>query len=358
VSDVSRVGTGSRQDAEEWTSRLTGLSVERIGVVHERLDRLGIEHLSTELCRRADIDAVAGACMLVSAIDALVERGVQESKLIGKLRGDRDIWPSVAELIAGRLLLPSFGSDLDLMMDSGVVPGGLNADFRLTSADSTQGISIEFKALGLSNDEEKFFREVAFMLPRLLPGAGVTTYHVPFGDADRLPTLDAVQLHAMDRENRRRQRNLPAHIRDLRGAVVAAAAAREYIKRVRDRIEAALRQLDPRDDCWVAFWWSNGTRLLALRDALTDLRLPDHVLGLIVVGAAVVVPDPRIHYFHALLPRLELSDGESELPVISLEDDPAATPILDAFERSSGIRPTLLVEPRTEAGEFAPSAFP
>lgn len=350
--------SGSRQDVEEWTSRLTGLSAERIGEVRERLDGLGIEHLSAELCRRADIDAVAGACMLASAIDALVNRGVQESKLVGKLRGDRDIWPTVAELIAGRLLLPLFEPDLGLRMDSGPVSSGPNADFRLTSGDSNRGTSIEFKALGLSSVEAEFFREAAAVLQDVVPGSGVTTYHVPFGRGDLIPTFDPVEHGRIDAENRQRQRNLPRHIRDLRGAVVAAdTPVGAYIGRVRHRVEAALRQLDPGDECWVAFWWSNAAPLLALRDVLSDLRLPDHVLGLMVVGAGVVVPDPRIHYFHARLPRPELSYGESELPVVSLENDPSAAPILEAFERSSGIRPALLIEPDAEAGGSAPLLF-
>lgn len=45
-----------------------------------RLDALRIEHVSAELCRRADVDAVVAACMVTSAIDALIERGIDESK--------------------------------------------------------------------------------------------------------------------------------------------------------------------------------------------------------------------------------------------------------------------------------------
>src|SRR5664279_4474077 len=71
---------------DDWTTRLTGLPTDRIAASRERLDAFGIPHLSEELTRRADIDAAAAACMLDSAIDALTERGVEESKLVAKLR--------------------------------------------------------------------------------------------------------------------------------------------------------------------------------------------------------------------------------------------------------------------------------
>jgi hypothetical protein len=72
------------------------------------------------------------------------------------------------------------------------------------------------------------------------------------------------------------------------------------------------------------------------------------VLGIVVVGAAVFVPDPRIHYFAARLPRIEL-DAEDELRVHSLEADATAVPVLRAFEESVGVRAVLLLEPGGEA---------
>ncbi len=330
---------------DEWATRLTGLPAEQIEDARERLEAVGIDPLSEELCRRPDVDAVAGACMLVSALDALVERGVPISKLVAKLRRDPAVWPAVAEIIAGRLVLPFFGEDVELTMDSAVAPGGPNADFRFSAAGGGPSVSVEFKALGLSALETSFFRSTSARLPDLVLDVGVTTYHLAFAESRPINPLDPLERKAIEEESVERRRRLPEHMRDLRGAVVAGYLAEDlYLARLRSRIEEALRQLDGDDDAWVAMWWTNGASLIDLRNALSEVRLPRHVLGLMVVGAAVIVPDPRIHYFHALLPRPDLDD-EDVLPVHSLEDDPTAAPILSAFEGSVGLRPTLLLSP-------------
>jgi len=335
---------GMPKVVDEWATRLTGLPAARIEDARERLDALGIDRISDELCRRPDVDAVAGACMLVSALDTLIERGVPETKLIAKLRRDPAVWPAVAEILAGRLVLPFFEKDLELTMDSGVTPGGPNADFRLSAAGGGAGAAVEFKALGLSDLEASFFRNMSRRLPDLVLGAGVTTYHLAFAESPPIKPPEPRERKAIEEESRERRRRLPEHVRDLRGAVVAGYLTEgAYLARLRGRVEAALRQLDG-EEAWVAMWWSNGASLLDLRDALSQISLPDHVLGLMVVGAAVIVPDPRIHYFHALLPRPDLDDRDG-LPVYSLEDDPTAAPILATFERSVGVRPTLLLSP-------------
>jgi hypothetical protein len=273
---------------------------------------------------------------------------VPKTKLVGKLKNDLDIWPSVAEIVAGRLLLPFFEPEAEVEMDYGSRTGGPNADFRLTATGSSEGARIEFKAVGLSTAETSFFRAAAEALPRLVLGSGVVTYHHPFSESPRFPTPDEEERELWEAGNRRIQSRLPEHVRDLRGAVAAGYLTEDaFVERVRVRVDAAPRQLEGEEDAWVALWWSNGASLLSLRDALAQIRLPSHVLGLMVVGAAVIVPDPRIHYFHACLPRPDL-DEQDRLPVFSLEDDPTAAPILSIFERSVGARPTLLVSPDGE----------
>lgn len=333
---------------DEWAGRLSGLSIETIAGARARLEALGIEHLSAELCRRPDVDAVVGACILASSLDALIERGVPKTKLVAKLKNDPGVWPGVAEIVAGRLLLPFFEPDAEVEMDHGNRKGGPNADFRLTAAGSREGARIEFKAVGLSTVETSFFRAAARALPGLVLGSGVVTYHLPFGASPRFPTPDEEERKQQQAKNRRIQSRLPEHVRGLRGAVAAGYLTEDaFVARARVRVEAALRQLEGDEEAWVALWWSNGASLLSLRDALAEIRLPSHVLGLMVVGAAVIVPDPRIHYFHACLPKPDLDEGD-RLRVFSLEDDPTAAPILSIFERSVGARPTLLVSPDGE----------
>ncbi len=331
---------------DDWTFRLTGLPVDRIQVSRERIDALGIDHLSNELTRRADIDAVAGACMLDSALDALIGRGVSENKLVAKLRRDRDVWPTAVEMIAGRSALRFFESDLELELDSGSTVGGPNADFRLRAPRSNAGVSIEFKAIGLSEPEVAFFKRTVPLLQKLSPESGVSTNHIDF-DSPHLPgAASRAERRSFAREDRKRQRKLPAHIRDLHGAVIAAHYTEQrYLERVRERIETALRQLNTHDDCWVALWWSNGAPVLSVRQVLSAVDLPNNVLGVMLIGAAVAVPDPEIHYYDILLPREELVAKETDPSVVSLEDSPLAEPIFEAFERSTGVRPTLLLNP-------------
>lgn len=321
-------------------------------MARERIDSFGIEHLSNELTRRADIDAAAASCMVVSAIEILVDRDVPENKLISKLRADRGIWPSVAELIGTRKALDFFDPEANVELDAGPVPGGTNADLRLTLPEIGQGISIEFKAIGLSEEEIAFFRRSAELLPRLYPEIGVLTNHIAIDNEHPIPIPSRTERKAHAAAERKRVKKLPAHIRNLNGAVIAGHFSEQrYLERVRERIETALRQLPNRDECWVALWWSNGAPTLAVQQVLASLDLPGHVVGLILLGAAVAVPVPEIHYYATMVPQEDFTGREKEPEVVSLEDHPLAESIFDAYERSSGVRPTLLVNPKAVRGK-------
>lgn len=343
------------ESIDQWATRLTGLPAERIAHARERIDAFGIDHLSNELTRRPDIDAATACCMLDSAIDALTKRGIEESKLTAKLRGDRNVWPAVAELMAGRAVLRVFDADLAIELDSRSSATGPNVDFRLKAPDLDSGISIEFKAIGLSHAEVTFFKRMAPLLPHMCPESGVLTNHIAF-DNPHLPHVPSrAERRANRSQDRRRQKRLPPHIRDLHGAVVAAHdTERHYLKRVQDRIETALRQLSDRDDCWVALWWSNGAPAMAVRQAFMEIDLPKHVLGIMLFGAAVAVPSAEIHYYDVILPRKELDEREFEPPVLSLVDNPLGQPIFDAVQRSASVRPTLLLEPSGIRGQRDP----
>ncbi|HEX8750126.1 MAG TPA: hypothetical protein VF732_03355, partial [Nitrospira sp.] len=124
-----------------------------------------------------------------------------------------------------------------------------------------------------------------------------------------------------------------------------------YLERVRRVLESALRQLNSRDDCWVAIWWSNGAPAQSVQQVLSTIDLPSHVLGVMLVGAAVAVPIPQIHYYDQCLPRDELLSCPIELTVVSLQKNPLASAIFDAFESSTGIRPSLLLDPHGTRGK-------
>ena len=240
-------------------------------------------------------------------------------------------------------------------MDSPVPGAGRSSDFRLTAHESGFAVRVEFKAIGLSNEELVFFRRAASLLPQLCPERGISTNHVSF-DNTHLPRVPSrKERRLLAREDRKRQSKLPPHIRDLHGAVVTAHQTEQrYLERVRDCIVTALSQLSDRDEGWVALWWSNGAPPISIRQVLTTIDLPPHVLGVILTGAGVgcaVTSDPLLRHRSA-------SRGASafrrQAPVVSLEDNPLAEPIYDAFIGSTGVRPTLLLEPTGTRGRERP----
>jgi hypothetical protein len=331
---------------DDWTSRLTGLPLERIVEARDRVESWGIDHVSAEICWRADIDASASACMLVSAIETLKERGAQESQLLAKLRRDRGIWPALTEIIAGRSVLRFFDPASEIEVDWSPNRTGPNADFRVREPGRNGAVSIEFKSIGLSDIETDFFRRAALLLPQLCPDSGMATHHRSFDNPHPIHVPSRAERKAFAQEDRRRRKRLPVAVRNLHGAVVAAHyTEQKYLERVRSVVEKALRQLHPGDDCWVAIWWSNGAPALSVQQVLSTIELPQHVLGVMVVGAGIAFPSPSIHYFDQCLPRDELLDRARELRMVSLEDHPLADRVFDAFEGSTGIRPTLLLDP-------------
>jgi len=330
---------------DDWTSRLTGLSLERIAEARGTIESWGIEHVSAEVCQRADIDASASACMLVSAVEELRERGAQESQLVAKLRRDRETWSALTEILAGRSVLRFFDPASEIELDWRPGRTGPNADFRIREPGQ-KAVSIEFKSIGLSDLETAFFQRTAPLLSQLCPDSGMATHHIAVENPHPIHIPSRAERRAFAQEDRRRRKRLPAAVRDLHGAVVAAHyTEQKYLERVRNVVQEALRQLHPGDDCWVAIWWSNGAPALSVQQVLSTIELPQHVLGVMVVGAGIAFPIPSIHYFDQRLPRDELLNGDKELPVVSLEDHPLAGRVFDAFEGSTGVRPMLLLDP-------------
>src|SRR4051794_16684377 len=74
-----------------WVRRLTGLEPARVEEAANTLAAWAIPHLSCELLGKASIDAAVATTLVVEATDRLVESGVERTKLMAKLRGDRDV---------------------------------------------------------------------------------------------------------------------------------------------------------------------------------------------------------------------------------------------------------------------------
>ena len=80
---------------------------------------------------------------------------------------------------------------------------------------------------------------------------------------------------------------------------------------------------------------------------METVEIPEHVQGVMFVGAGVIVPHAEIHYFTALASRD--ADAESSWAFQSYEEHELVQEFgaiaLDRFQSSSGLRPTLVAEP-------------
>jgi hypothetical protein len=71
-------------------------------------------------------------------------------------------------------------------------------------------------------------------------------------------------------------------------------------------------------------------------------EIPEHVEGVFLVGCGVAFPDPQIHCYATPIHRGTGINDDLEVASIEPNQGDLAVTILELFERSSGIRPTLL----------------
>lgn len=221
---------------------------------------------------------------------------------------------------------------------------GAQADFRFVDVESTFGTSVEVKAVGLSEAEVDFCRRMAPTLPRLLPSPqGIVTVHAPLSGA---PPQNLAQIRRIGRTDApRRSRTVPNFPTGMRAAAIAARGAEpEYVRRAARKAASAVRQLPANgDSCWVALHWSNGAPMRAVLQAIDWATIPARVDGLLLAGTGVAFPDRNLHVFQAVQPR-EAAAESGHAEVQSLRDGmhELAEAVLGRFERSAGVRPTLV----------------
>lgn len=322
-----------------WTERVTGLEPARTTEALERVAGWGYEALSRELLAPT-IDAVVAATLLVEGIDYLVEHGADEGRIRKKLRQDREVWGTWAELRAADILL-RWMPDAELRLEEGRSRGA-HADLRFHLPHGSDARSIEVKAIGLSDDEVDFCRRMAPTLKALVPKVGLGHVHAPIGAAAVRRPREVRKSAGADAK--RGARAAPGYPTGLRGAAIVGHGSEDaYARRVAGRVVQAVRQLPETDDCWVGIYWSNGAPVAVVHAAIPWSQIPPYVTGIVLVGAGVAIPDRNIHMFTHAIHRDVAPD--SELQLHSLEGDAMAELaglILDRFERSSGVRATLL----------------
>lgn len=352
----------------EATAKLTGLDPERVREARARIQEFGIVHLTRELVDSPTIDAAVGAVLLAESFEGLIERGIERTKLLSKLRNDRDVWPTWAELRAAQELARRLadGGELQLEPDRAQ---GRHADFRIRreggdlfgemipTGDATE-ISIEFKALGLSDDEASFCRRARPTLEAMKPRAGFVTLHAPL-DIQREGIWMNRELRREGEQNAvRLARALPDHTHGLSGAIVVAQGAEStYLARLRARITEAFAQLPDDHPCFVAFHWSNGAPFEPIGQVLNEVTRPENVLGVTLIGSAVAFPHPDIHHFimwgiareseddereDAFHSEISSEAGEEAVALYSAVSEEVGRAVFDRVDRSAGVRASVV----------------
>jgi hypothetical protein len=320
-----------------WTHVLTGLDPDRVGVARREVASWGWEHTDREFLDDT-VDAAVASTLLVEAVDRIQTHGVERARLLKKIRLDREVWGTWAEFRAADILLRTIYPDAELRLEEGKSRGA-QADLRFVAAGS-DAESVEVKAVGLSDQEVAFSRRMADALPRMLPPIGAVTGHAEL-DAPA-PLLGRTTRRAVNRDAKRAAGRVPRYPTGLRSAVIVGHGSESsYARRVARRVEQSVRQLPRTEPCWVAIYWSNGAPIKDVLDAVDWSAIPAHVLGVFFVGSCVAFPHREIHIYASAMPRDASRDDQTSVnSIVNLDE--LARLILERFERSSGVRPSLL----------------
>lgn len=321
-----------------WSEKLTGLEPERISAARDELASWDFPRLSAELLSDTVDDYVA-TTLLVEGVRKLEEAGVPRVRLLKKLRLDNEVWSTWSEFRTADILLRWMG-EAELRLEEGKSRGA-HADFRFVLPEDQPAQSVEVKAVGLSDEEVDFCARMAPSLDRMLPREGLGHLHAPINGAP--PKIPRELRRELSREARRRTGGFPGWQPGLRGiTIVAHGSEASYGRRVGGRVAQAARQLPVDDAGWVAIPWSNGAPYEVVAANIPWTEIPSHVEGVFLVGCGVAFPHPQIHCFATPIPRGTPAIVELELRSLEPGQDELAAIVLERFERSSGVRPTLL----------------
>src|SRR5262249_21415325 len=146
--------------------------------------------------------ALIGAWLLTEALEFLESRGVPRSTLIRKLRDDRSVWPTWAELTSAAQLARALSASSMVLKSRPGRSAGPHPDFAFESASGT--VHVEFKAVGLSDEEVCFCERVGPALRAVCPSEGIVTLRV-HPEAPEITVTSQLQAHT--------EREAPARLR-------------------------------------------------------------------------------------------------------------------------------------------------
>jgi hypothetical protein len=210
----------------------------------------------------------------------------------------------------------------------------------LLAPDDPLPVSVEVKAIGLSDDKVEFCQRMAPAMRQILPKEGLGHIHAPIDGQP--PRLSRDQRRFGERQAKRLIKQVPHYPRGLRAAtIVGHGSEDDYVRRVVRRVEQAVRQLPAHDECMVAVYWSNGAPARKVAAGIDWNKLPPYISTLLLLGCGVAFPDRTIHCYMLPVRRREHGVPDHVFSQNEGQDDYAKL-VLDRFERSSGIRPSLV----------------
>jgi len=317
-----------------WAHRLFGISERRQADAQRTIAHWGIRHISRALSQD-DLDGAIAAVLLTEGVDELARRGADANRLVGKLRRDPDVWPTWAEIRAAALFARHAPEGARLVLEPRG-PCGRRSDFALLNGQHR--MNIEFKALGLSDEESAFEASMGLLLERLLPRRGLLTMHV--GHPAPTINLSRAERRMRKREAEKRAKYLLPPLSSIATATIVGHGTEPgYARRLSDRFLEACRQLDPDDESWVGFHWSNGASVESVRAALASIPVPSFIAGVAVVGS-VGLPG-RLDNYVVMMPTPFGADGGED----RWGSDTELGPTKAAFgyvNASAGVRPTYI----------------
>jgi len=113
----------------DWVQYFCGFPPERVETAVRTIQSWSIRHLETELAD-ATVDNALAATLLVESVEYLVSIGVPAVRLLKKLRDDRDVWPTYAEIRAAKLLAAPFKKQASFELEP-LRASGKHADFKV-----------------------------------------------------------------------------------------------------------------------------------------------------------------------------------------------------------------------------------
>jgi len=125
-------------------------------------------------------------------------------------------------------------------------------------------------------------------------------------------------------------------------SIVGHETEQTYLDRTAARLRAAIDQMPAEHECQLGLWWGNGAPLHMTHDILERAETPEHIAGVVLIGNAVAAPCSEINCYIAPVSR---GADVEDRGIDSNVDDHLAALVLDRFNSSAGIRPTMLRSP-------------